>query len=89
MPSIPPRDNPFPAGGAATFGAAIHAGADFEYMRTARDYLYRYLADYPLRLSDGPVVDPAPGGALALSGGHGSGKTFLLNWLRVEGAKVT
>jgi hypothetical protein len=70
-------ENPFPVKAVTVFGTRADGTAKFAYMATARDYLTNYLKDYP-----------ASGGALALSGGHGSGKTFVLNWLSREAAQI-
>ena len=66
-------DNPFPPNAVTTFGVQIDRTAQFEYMAKAREYLVEYLKNYP-----------NSGGGLALSGGHGSGKTFLVSWLSNE-----
>src|ERR1044072_3056579 len=64
-------DNPFPPQAVAVYGPEIATTAVFSYMDRVRKALQGYIADYPdLSL------------ALALSGGHGSGKTHLLMWLR-------
>src|SRR5258708_4645195 len=70
-------DNPFPAQAVATFGVRADRIAPLNYMTEARAHLVDYLANYP-----------NSGGGLAVSGGHGSGKTFLLNWLSEEAAKI-
>src|ERR1044072_2178947 len=66
-------DNPFPPQAVAVYGPEIATTAVFSYMDRVRKALQGYIADYPdLSL------------ALALSGGHGSGKTHLLMWLSRE-----
>ncbi|HEY0314468.1 MAG TPA: hypothetical protein VGC56_18490 [Allosphingosinicella sp.] len=63
-------DNPFPAKAVTTYGSSAQEFAEFSYMRSLRDELITYLRAYP-----------APAPALALCGGHGTGKTSLLTWL--------
>jgi hypothetical protein len=63
-----PLDNPFPPKAVTTFGASTGRAAKFEYMNKALRQVVEYL-------------QTRNGGALALSGGHGTGKTFLLDWL--------
>jgi hypothetical protein len=70
-------DNPFPTNAVTTFGVPTNFAANFEYMRKARAIVIEYLQKYP-----------DSSGGLALSGGHGSGKTFLLNWLNDEARKI-
>jgi hypothetical protein len=72
-----PVENPFPARAVATFGVRTDLAADFEYMRKARAYAIDYLKNYP-----------NSGGGVALSGGHGSGKTLLVTWLGDEANKI-
>jgi len=66
-------ENPFPATAVTMFGVRSEFVAKFAYMTKARQHIVDYLSQYPKQ-----------GSALALSGGHGSGKTFLLNWLTTE-----
>jgi hypothetical protein len=70
-------ENPFPARAVTTFGVRTEVAANFEYMRKARGYIIDYLEKYPIS-----------SGGLALSGGHGTGKTFLVNWLSNEAKKI-
>jgi hypothetical protein len=71
-------ENPFPAKAVTTFGFRADFCAQFSYMLKARDHVVNYLIQYP-----------KGGNALALSGGHGSGKTFLLNWLSNEISSIS
>src|SRR6266851_2985117 len=72
------RENPFPVNAVTTFGLRAPVVAHFAYMSQAREYLVNYLRGFP-----------TAGAAITLSGGHGSGKTFLLNWLSNEAAGFT
>jgi hypothetical protein len=70
-------DNPFPAVAVTTFGVPTTSVASLQYMRKTWAFVVEYLEKYP----------DASGG-LALSGGHGGGKTFLLNWLGDEAKRI-
>ena len=59
--------NPFPAEAVATFGKARITCDTLKYMVEMREELSRYLTAYPRD-------DARFGGAIGLSGGHGSGK---------------
>ena len=63
-------ENPFPAKAVTTFGGQTSAVAELSFMRNAHRILVDYLKSYP-----------AGAPTLALSGGHGTGKTYLLTWL--------
>jgi hypothetical protein len=63
-------ENPYPASTVAIFGGELPRTVQFGFMRKALQALMAYLEGYP-NVSC----------ALALSGGHGSGKTHLLNWM--------
>lgn len=78
---------PFPAIAVTTFGAPINRCADFSYMDDIRKLLFDYMKEYPLKSARGNEAEL--GGAITISGGHGSGKTFLLNWLHETGEGVT
>jgi len=70
-------ENPFPISAVAVFDAELGPTVEFEYMRDVRRPVYAYLEGYPNRRC-----------GLALTGGHGSGKTHLLRWLTQEVEKV-
>src|SRR5262249_24744770 len=67
-------DNPFSLEAVATYGVTPRTSVDLKYMRDAEKELLDNLSAFP---------DPTLryGGAIGLSGGHGSGKTHLLSWL--------
>ena len=77
MSSTTSARNPFPLQAVTTFGVAIERIAPLKYMSDARQVVVDYLKNYP-----------SSGVAVAVSGGHGSGKTFLLNWLGKEAAQI-
>jgi AAA domain-containing protein len=74
VPSPATLANPFPLEAVAVFGATLPTSDDITYMGNARSELVSYLSTYP-------VVSSRHGGAIGLTGPHGSGKTHLLNWL--------
>ena len=67
-------NNPFYLEAVATYGSSLHTCEDFGFMRVAQAELSNYLIEYQ-------QTSARYGGAIALRGGHGSGKTHLLNWL--------
>ncbi|HEX8364627.1 MAG TPA: hypothetical protein VF603_05015 [Allosphingosinicella sp.] len=70
-------DNPYPASTVAVFGGELPRTVKFGFMREALKKLMAYLEGYPNVKC-----------ALPLSGGHGSGKTHLLNWMSSEVQKL-
>jgi hypothetical protein len=72
-----PRENPFPPQAVTTYGVRPKAVAELKYMREVQNVLDDYLLNFP-----------GPGVALALSGEHGSGKTFLLHWLALAAPRL-
>ena len=64
-----------------TFGPLPVSGTVFGFMTDALDPIKQHLIDYPKPERAGVL---SPGGALGLVGGHGSGKTYLLSWLRSQ-----
>jgi hypothetical protein len=80
----PGDDNPYPAAAVETFGTPITASTDFKFMSDALELLSNYLKLYPLDAKDRPTGATAVGGAITVTGGNGSGKTFLLKWLRAR-----
>ncbi|HEV7441602.1 MAG TPA: hypothetical protein VGO18_03345, partial [Steroidobacteraceae bacterium] len=80
----PGYDNPYPAAAVETFGTPIAASAEFKFMSDTRALLSNYLKLYPLEAKDRPPGMTTVGGAITLTGGNGSGKTFLLKWLRAQ-----
>ncbi|MGV7218648.1 hypothetical protein [Bradyrhizobium sp. UFLA05-112] len=87
-PLNPGDDNPYPAAAVETFGTPIAASAEFKFMSDARELLSNYLKLYPLDAKDRPTGMAAVGGAITVTGGNGSGKTFLLKWLRAQAASL-
>ncbi|HEX8063988.1 MAG TPA: hypothetical protein VF535_12320 [Allosphingosinicella sp.] len=80
----PAPENRFPAKAVSTYGGPARCFAELSYMHGVEAILVDYLKNYP---------QAAP--AVALSGGHGTGKTYLLTWLgkratelRSAGARV-
>ncbi len=69
-----PQANPFPIEAVATFGNRLTTSAVLEYMSSVGEELHKYLGAH-LR------EKTRFGGAIGLRGGHGAGKTHLLNWL--------
>jgi hypothetical protein len=69
--------NPFSIDAVATFGSQTNTCENLEYVQRARDEVAAYLTVYPRS-------DARFGGAIALSGVHGAGKTHLLGWLAKE-----
>lgn len=67
--------NPFHLEAVATFGQMLTTCKDLHYMQRPLDELNSYLNQY---------YRSRYGGTIGLSGGHGSGKTHLLNWLSQE-----
>ena len=72
------QQNPFPARAVTRFGVVPPSPANLRYMRDISGRLIDYLSNYP-----------NAGGAIALSGAHGSGKTFALNWLAKEVSRLS
>lgn len=70
-------ENPFPAKAVTTFGSTDMKFADLAFMRRSHRVLLDYLKAYP---AEGPT--------LALSGGHGTGKTYLLAWLAAQATEL-
>src|SRR5262249_37310325 len=69
------KSNPFPVEAVAIYGRLpLATYEELNYFSVVRDELLIYLSSY---------VDSniRYGGAIGLSGGHGSGKTHLLNWI--------
>ena len=66
--------NPFPAEAVASYGTRLITCGSLQYMRLAQEELFAYLGAHSRE-------DRRYGGAIALSGSQGSGKTHLLNWL--------
>lgn len=71
------RENPYPANAVAVYGTELSPTVQFAYMRRVRKLLENYITTYPDTFC-----------ALALSGGHGSGKTHLLGWLSDQIAQI-
>ena len=70
-------ENPYPARAVAVFGRPLSQNTTFSYMHAALRPVLDFLTAFPNEYC-----------ALALSGGHGSGKTHLLNWISAEVAGV-
>src|SRR5712671_6513169 len=69
--------NPFHLEAVATYGQILTTCRDLGYMQDPLEQLNSYLAHYFPSTA-------RYGGAIGLHGGHGSGKTHLLNWLAQE-----
>jgi hypothetical protein len=67
--------NPFHLEAVATFGQMLRTCTDLGYMQRPLEELNSYLNQYHRSRY---------GGTIGLAGGHGSGKTHLLNWLSQE-----
>ena len=64
-------------------GIVVLTGGDSR-VTDALELLSNYLKLYPLDAKDRPTGATAVGGAITVTGGNGSGKTFLLKWLRAR-----
>src|SRR5712692_559597 len=70
-------DNPFPLEAVATYGRLGHHYENLAYVDQATNELQSYLIAYPR-------TDLRYGGAIGLQGGHGSGKTHVLNAIKAK-----
>jgi hypothetical protein len=78
-------DNPFPAEAIMTFGPLPPRYVELKYMTDAFAPVRQYLIGYTRAA---PGSDSQDRAALGFSGEHGSGKTFLLSWMRDELGKI-
>ena len=72
-------ENPFPAQAVMTFGQLPKRPAELKFMTDAFEPVEQYLIAYS---KADLAAAPTERSALGLSGEHGSGKTFLLAWIR-------
>jgi hypothetical protein len=78
-------ENPFPAQAVMTFGPLPRISVELKFMTDAFEPVRQYLINYSRANLRSTPEDRT---ALGLTGEHGSGKTFLLTWLRDEIGRI-